>query len=68
MKGKTVLIIAHRLATLKNMDRVLVFERGHIVQDGSHNQLIKQGGVYLKLWESQVGGYILERPITVNEI
>lgn len=68
MKGKTVLIIAHRLATLKNMDRVLVFERGHIVQDGSHNQLIKQGGVYLKLWESQVGGYILERPIMVNEI
>jgi len=53
MKGKTVIVIAHRLSTLQQMDKILVFEAGKIIQDGTHEQLLKQKGLYKNLWESQ---------------
>jgi ATP-binding cassette subfamily B protein len=56
MKGKTVLVIAHRLSTLLNMDRILVFDNGHIVEDGSHNELKNNGKLYQQLWNAQKGG------------
>ena len=60
MQGKTSIVIAHRLSTLLHMDRILVFERGKIVQDGSHDQLISQDGLYKALWDAQVGGFLPE--------
>ena len=60
MQGKTTLIVAHRLSTLVDMDRILVFEKGSIVQDGTHEQLLIQEGVYKDLWKAQVGGFILQ--------
>ncbi len=60
MEGKTTLIIAHRLSTLLRMDRILVFEQGKIVQDGSHSELLKTPGLYKSLWDAQVGGFLLD--------
>lgn len=57
---KTTIVIAHRLSTLANMDRILVFDSGKIVEDGSHQDLIALNGVYKKLWDSQVGGFIID--------
>lgn len=59
MVGKTTIIIAHRLSTLERVDRILVFDNGKIVEDGPHSRLIEQNGLYKKLWDSQVGGYII---------
>lgn len=54
MQGRTVIVIAHRLATVVDLDRILVFERGHIVEDGAHTQLVqKPDGLYRKLYELQ---------------
>lgn len=58
MQGKTTLVVAHRLSTLLQMDRILVFDKGHIIQDGSHLALLKQEGLYKKLWDAQVGGFL----------
>ncbi|WP_253306944.1 ABC transporter ATP-binding protein [unidentified bacterial endosymbiont] len=58
MEGKTTIVIAHRLSTLLRMDRILVFKRGQIVQDGSHTTLLQQEGLYKTLWDTQVGGYL----------
>jgi len=58
MHGKTVIAIAHRLSTLRAMDRLVVVEDGEIVEDGSHSKLIALGGVYASLWNSQVSGFI----------
>lgn len=58
MEGKTVLAIAHRLSTLAKMDRILVMDQGQIVEQGSHAELIEQGGIYADLWKHQSGGFI----------
>ncbi|MBU1123388.1 ABC transporter ATP-binding protein/permease [Patescibacteria group bacterium] len=58
IKDKTVLAIAHRLSTLQAMDRIVVIEDGIIHEDGTHDDLLDHGGVYAKLWESQVRGFI----------
>lgn len=58
MKGKTTIVIAHRLSTLLHMDRILVFDRGKVVEDGKHQELLSKGGLYKKLWDAQVGGFI----------
>lgn len=52
MVGKTVLVIAHKLSTLLNMDRILVFDKGHVVEDGSHSTLKKNGSLYKLLWNT----------------
>ncbi len=58
MKNKTTLIIAHRLSTLLNMDRIMVFEKGQIVEDGTHKELLTKKGLYKTLWDSQIGGFL----------
>lgn len=58
MEGKTVLAIAHRLSTLAEMDRIIVMERGRIVEQGSHDELLAQGGLYAQFWTRQSGGFI----------
>ena len=60
MLGKTVLAIAHRLSTLQAMDRLIVLDGGRIVEDGSHAALLKQNGIYARLWHGQVSGFIQE--------
>lgn len=60
MEGKTTIVIAHRLATLLNMDRIIVFAEGKIVEDGSHAELIAKNGVYKSMWDAQVGGFLPE--------
>ena len=58
MANKTVIAIAHRLSTLRAMDRIVVMEQGRIVEDGRHESLVRRGGVYADLWNSQVSGFI----------
>lgn len=58
IKNRTSIVIAHRLSTIQKMDRIIVLDRGKIVEDGSHEQLIKQKGLYASLWAHQSGGFI----------
>ena len=58
MTGKTVIAIAHRLSTIAAMDRLVVMDEGRIVEDGAHETLIRQGGLYAQLWARQSGGFI----------
>lgn len=60
MQNKTTIVIAHRLSTLLHMDRILVFDKGKIVEDGTHHELLAKGGVYSELWKAQVGGFLLD--------
>lgn len=60
MEGRTAIVIAHRLSTIQKMDRILVLDNGRIVEEGSHTQLLKQGGTYAKLWNHQSGGFLEE--------
>lgn len=58
MKGKTTLVIAHRLSTIRKMDRIIVLGKSGIIEEGSHDDLIKkEGGTYAKLWNLQAGGF-----------
>jgi len=68
MKEKTTLVIAHRLSTLRDMDRILVFDSGRIIEDGSHQDLIDKEGTYKKLWDSQIGGFIIEEEEIPSEV
>ncbi|MCT4555058.1 MAG: ABC transporter ATP-binding protein/permease [Pelagimonas sp.] len=58
MQGKTVIAIAHRLSTIAQMDRILVMEAGRIVEQGSHDALLAQGGLYASFWARQSGGFM----------
>lgn len=58
MEGKTVIAIAHRLSTIAAMDRLIVLNQGRIVEEGTHTQLIEQGGLYARLWKHQSGGFL----------
>lgn len=58
MRGRTSIMIAHRLSTIMKADTIIVLDKGKIIQKGSHKQLIKQKGLYKKLWNLQKGGYI----------
>jgi ATP-binding cassette, subfamily B, multidrug efflux pump len=60
MAGKTVIAIAHRLSTIAAMDRLVIMDKGRIVEDGSHASLLKRGGVYADLWARQSGGFLAE--------
>lgn len=57
IQDKTTIIVAHRLSTLLNMDRILVFNQGKIVQDGTHNELLGRG-LYKTLWDAQISGFL----------
>ncbi len=58
MEGKTVIAIAHRLSTLREMDRIIVLEKGKIVEDGTHQKLVHKKGMYARLWKHQAGGFL----------
>jgi ATP-binding cassette subfamily B multidrug efflux pump len=58
MHGKTVIAIAHRLSTIARMDRLVVLDGGKIVEEGTHEELLRRGGHYEKLWRHQSGGFI----------
>ena len=60
MEGKTVVAIAHRLSTIAAMDRLIVLDRGRVVEQGDHRSLLAQGGLYARLWAHQSGGFLGE--------
>jgi ATP-binding cassette subfamily B multidrug efflux pump len=60
MEGKTVVAIAHRLSTIAAMDRLIVMDKGRIVEQGSHRELLTHGGIYARLWAHQSGGFLGE--------
>ncbi|MCG9782670.1 ABC transporter ATP-binding protein/permease [Vibrio brasiliensis] len=60
MQGKTVIAIAHRLSTIAAMDRLIVLDKGEVVEQGTHQELVESGGIYAQLWAHQTGGFIAE--------
>ncbi|QEZ47336.1 ABC transporter ATP-binding protein [Cupriavidus oxalaticus] len=58
MQGKTVIAIAHRLSTIARMDRLVLLDNGHIVESGTHAELLAHGGLYARLWAHQTGGFV----------
>lgn len=60
MEGRTTIVVAHRLSTLFNMDRILVFHEGEIIEEGTHTELIELDGYYAHLWNMQAGGFLVD--------
>ncbi len=58
MAGKTVIAIAHRLSTIAAMDRLIIMDQGRIIEEGSHEELLRRGGLYADLWARQSAGFI----------
>ena len=58
LSGRTAVVIAHRLSTVRRMDRLIVLERGRIAEDGTHDELLQRGGIYASLWAQQSGGFL----------
>ncbi len=58
MEGKTVIAIAHRLSTIAAMDRLIVLDKGRIAEEGRHEALVAEGGLYARLWKRQSGGFL----------
>ncbi|CAM5314659.1 ATM1-type heavy metal exporter OS=Streptomyces griseorubiginosus OX=67304 GN=atm1 PE=4 SV=1 [Streptomyces griseorubiginosus] len=63
MEGRTALVVAHRLSTVAGMDQLVVLDRGRIVEQGSHQELLSLDGPYAKLWRHQSGGFLEDRPV-----
>jgi ATP-binding cassette subfamily B protein len=66
MEGRTALVVAHRLSTVAGMDRLVVLDRGRIIEQGSHHELLAANGAYAKLWQHQSGGFLTETPAEVG--
>jgi ATP-binding cassette subfamily B protein len=60
MEGRTAIVIAHRLSTIQKIDRIIVLDKGKIVEEGSHRELLEKKGTYAKLWAHQSGGFLDE--------
>jgi ATP-binding cassette subfamily B multidrug efflux pump len=67
MAGKTVIAIAHRLSTIAAMDRLVIMDEGRIVEEGSHEALIAEGGLYAQLWDRQSGGFLARENLPAIE-
>ena len=67
MEGKTVIAIAHRLSTIARMDRLVVLEQGRIAESGTHDELLRLGGLYEKLWRHQSGGFLADDAFDIDE-
>ena len=68
MQNKTVIAIAHRLSTIAQMDRLIVLDQGNIVEQGSHEELLKKDGIYAQLWQRQTGGFLVEQKMKNKEL
>ena len=66
MEGKTVIAVAHRLSTIAAMDRLIVLDEGRVVEEGSHEALLKAGGLYASLWQRQSGGFIANEAVAAE--
>ena len=66
-RKKTMLIIAHRLATVKNCDKIIVMDKGKIVEQGTHQQLLEKKGQYYRLWEMQQGNFVIRQDESVDK-
>jgi ABC-type multidrug transport system fused ATPase/permease subunit len=58
LSGRTAIVIAHRLSTVRRMDRLVILEHGRIVEQGAHDVLLERGGIYASLWARQSGGFL----------
>jgi ATP-binding cassette subfamily B multidrug efflux pump len=58
MRGKTVIAIAHRLSTIAAMDRLVVLDKGRVIETGTHGELLARNGLYASLWQRQSGGFL----------
>lgn len=67
MEGKTVIAVAHRLSTIAAMDRLVVMDKGRIIEEGTHRQLLKKKGLYARLWERQSGGFLVDEVVAAAE-
>ena len=67
MNGKTVIVVAHRLSTIAHLDRILVFNHGSIIEDGTHSELLTKGGAYYRLWQMQAGGFLPQEEALINK-
>ncbi len=63
MRDRTALVVAHRLSTVQRMDRLIVIDEGHIIEEGTHRDLIEAGGTYAGLWHRQSGGFLVDAPV-----
>jgi ATP-binding cassette subfamily B multidrug efflux pump len=68
MRGKTVIAIAHRLSTIAAMDRLIVLDEGHIVEQGTHAMLLARNGIYARLWAHQSGGFLVAPALGLKEL
>ena len=66
MEGRTALVVAHRLSTVAGMDQLVVLDRGRIVEQGTHHELLTVKGAYAKLWQHQSGGFLTDTPATAD--
>ncbi len=68
MSDKTVLVVAHRLSTIAHLDRIVVLDKGHIAEDGTHHQLLERKGLYYRLWQHQSDGLLSEQDELRNDL
>jgi ATP-binding cassette subfamily B protein len=66
MQDRTTIVIAHRLSTLSRMDRILVFDKGKIVEEGTHVELLGKEGLYTRMWKMQIGGFLPETSVRIR--